>query len=103
VAQIRDEADVFVQFAAPGRWTRAMCTTLRCTDDGRVVLTLADTAEQVVLVSRGRYALPLIEAKVGNRMTEVTLAGPDGGRIMLQLDQRKRPRHPKGDEAAAAC
>jgi hypothetical protein len=103
VAEIRDEADVFVQFAAPGRWTRAMCTTLQCTDDGRVVLTLGDTAEQVVLVSRGRYALPLIEAKVGSSVTEVTLAVPDGGRIMLQLEERKRPRHPEGDEAATAC
>jgi hypothetical protein len=55
-----------------------------------------------VLVRRGRYELPLIEARVG-RMTEVTLAGPDGGVIMLQLEERKRPRRPEGDEAVAAC
>ena len=101
-ATAHDEADVFVQLAAEGRTTRAMWTTLRYTDDGRLVLTLPDTAEQLVLVDRGRYELPLIEARVG-RHTEVTLLGPDGDRIMLQLRERKRPRHPKGDEAAAAC
>jgi predicted nucleic acid-binding Zn-ribbon protein len=91
-----------VQLAAEGRSTRAMCTTLAYTDDEQLVLTLEDTAEQVVLVRRGRYELPLIEARVG-RHTEVTLAAPDGGRIMLQLEERKRPRHPEGDGAAAAC
>jgi hypothetical protein len=96
------EAKVFVQVAAPGRVTRAMWTTLRTTRDGRLVLTLLDTAEQLVLVCRGRYALPLIEARVG-RFTDVTLLAPDGSRIMLQLDERKRPRHPEGDEAVAAC
>lgn len=96
------QADVFVQLAADGRQTRAMCTTVRYTDDEQLVLTLADTAEQVVLVRGGRYELPLIEARVG-RFTEVTLAGPDGGRIMVQVEERKRPRHPVGDGAAAAC
>ena len=100
--RIPSQADVFVQLAAEGRSTRAMCTTLRYTDDDQLVLTLQDTAEQVVLVRRGRYELPLIEARVG-RLTEVTLAGPDGGLIMLQLEERKRPRHPEGDEAVAAC
>ena len=100
--RIASHADVFVQLAAEGRSTRAMCTTLRYTDDDQLVLTLQDTAEQVVLVRRGRYELPLIEARVG-RLTEVTLAGPDGGLIMLQLEERKRPRHPEGDEAVAAC
>jgi hypothetical protein len=94
-------ADVFVQLAAQGRVTRAMWTTLRSTDDGRLVLTLPDTGAQVVLVDRGRYELPLIEARVG-RYTEVTLLGPDGTRIMLQLEERKRPRHPQGGEAVAA-
>ena len=97
-----NQADVFVQLAAAGRLTRAMCATLRYTDDEQLVLTLEDTHEQVVLVRRGRYELPLIEARVG-RMTEVTLAGPDGGVIMLQLEERKRPRHPEGDGAVAAC
>lgn len=91
-----------MQLASEGRSTRAMCTTLRFTDDEQLVLTLEDTAEQVVLVRRGRYELPLIEARVGLQ-TEVTLAAPGGGRIMLQLAQRKRPRHPEGDEAVAAC
>ncbi|MEA2445458.1 MAG: hypothetical protein QOJ12_2750 [Thermoleophilales bacterium] len=96
------EADVFVQLAAQGHPTRAMWTTLRYTDDRRLVLTLADTAEEVVLIDRGRYEMPLIEARVG-RYTEVTLLRPDGSRIMLQLEERKRPRHPMGDEAVAAC
>ena len=96
------QADVFVQLAAEGRLTRAMCTTLRYTDDEQLVLTLQDTAEQVVLVKGGRYELPLLEARVG-RYTAVTLAGPDGGRIMLPVEERNRPRHPLGDEAAAAC
>lgn len=96
------EADVFVQLAVQGCPTRAMWTKLRYTDDHRLVLTLVDTAEEVVLVDRGRYELPLIEARVG-RYTEVTLLRPDGGRIMLQLEERKRPRHPMGDEAVAAC
>ena len=96
------QADVFVQLAAEGRLTRAMCTTVRYTDDEQLVLTLEDSSEQVVLVKGGRYELPLIEARVG-RYTEVTLAGPDGGRIMLQVEERKRPRHPVGDGAAAAC
>jgi hypothetical protein len=96
------EAKVFVQVAGQGRATRAMWTTVRSTGDGRLVLTLPDAAEQVVLVNHGRYELPLIEARVG-RYTEVTLLRPDGGRIMLQLDERKRPRHPEGDEAVAAC
>jgi hypothetical protein len=100
--KVHKQADVFVQLAAAGRSTRAMCTTLRFTDDEQLVLTLEDTSEQVVLVRRGRYELPLIAARVG-RMTEVTLAGPDGGVIMLQLEERKRPRHPEGDEAVAAC
>jgi hypothetical protein len=99
---LHGEADVFVQLAGFGPATRAMCTKLRYTAAGRVVLTLEDTAEQVVLIDRGRYELPLIEARVG-RHTEVTLAGPGGGRIMLQLQQRKRPRHPEGDGAVAAC
>jgi hypothetical protein len=102
VTKPRGEADVFVQFAGAGQSTRAMCTTVRYTDDGRLVLTLADTAEQVVLLRRGRYELPLIAAHVG-RHTEVTLAGPDGVRIILQLEQRKRPRRLGGDEAVAAC
>jgi hypothetical protein len=96
------EADVFVQLAVEGRATRAMWTTLRYTEDGRLVLTLLDTAEELVLVDRGRYELPLLEARVG-RYTEVTLLGPDGGRIMLQLEERQRPRHREGDEAVAAC
>jgi hypothetical protein len=102
MARVQPQADVFVQLAAEGRSTRAMCTTVSFTDDEQLVLTLQDTAEQVVLVKRGRYELPLIEARVG-RLTEVTLAGPDGGLIMLQLEERKRPRRPEGDEAAAAC
>jgi hypothetical protein len=96
------EAAVFVQLAAQGRATRAMWTTLRYTDDRRLVLTLVDTAEELVLVDGGRYELPLIESRVG-RYTELTLLGPDGARIMLQLEERKRPRHPMGDEAVAAC
>jgi hypothetical protein len=100
--RVQSQAEVFVQLTAEGRSTRAMCTSLRYTDDEQIVLMLEDTSEQVVLVTRGRYVLPLIEARLG-RHTEVTLAAPDGGRIMLQLEERKRPRHPEGDEAAAAC
>jgi hypothetical protein len=79
-----------------------MWTKLRCTRNGQVVLTLDDTDEQLVLVDGGRYELPLIEARVG-RWLELTLAGPDGDRIMLQVQERKRPRRPEGDEAVAAC
>jgi hypothetical protein len=96
------EAAVFVQLAAQGHVTRAMWTTLRSIYDGRLVLMLPDTGTQVVLVDGGRFELPLIEARVG-RHTEVTLLGPDGTRIMLQLEERKRPRHPQGGEAVAAC
>jgi hypothetical protein len=99
---IHGEAEVFVQVAAHGRCTRAMCSTVHYTDDGRLVLALEDSDEPVVLLNRGRYELPLIEARVG-RHTEVTLLGPGGDRIMLQLQERKRPRRPEGDEAVAAC
>jgi hypothetical protein len=101
-SSLHGEADVFVQLAGAGASTRAMCTKLRYTATGRLVLTLVDTAEQLVLVDRGRYELPLIEARVG-RDTEVTLAAPDGSRIMLQLQERKRPRHPEGDGAVVTC
>jgi hypothetical protein len=97
------ESEVFVQLAGRGSSTIAMWATLRYTDDDeRLVLKLGDTAEQVVLARSGRYELPLIEARVG-RHTEVTLAAPDGGWIMLQLPERERPRRPEGDGAIAAC
>jgi len=101
------EAAVFVQMADGGRSPRAMCTTVHFTDDDLLVLKLDDddSDDQLVLVRRGRYQLPLLEARAG-RHWELTLAAPWGERIMLQFDRagtQTAPPPEEGDGAVAAC
>ena len=99
------EAAVFVQMAGEGGQPRAMCTTVRFTLDGELVLSLDDTAEELVLLRGGRYELPLLEARVG-RHCELTLVAPWGERIMLQFDRagtQTAPPPEEGDGAVAAC
>jgi hypothetical protein len=101
------QAAVFVQLADGGHSPRAMCTTVHVTDDDLLVLRLDedDSDEHLVLVRRGRYELPLLEARAG-RHWELTLAAPWGERIMLQfLDAGTQTAPPpeEGDGAVAAC
>ena len=102
------EAAVFVQMADGGHAPRAMCTTVHITDDDLLVLQLDEDHldEQLVLVRRGRYELPLLEARAGQHW-ELTLAAPWGERIMLQFDragtQTAPPPEETGDGAVAAC
>jgi hypothetical protein len=82
-----------------------MCTTVRYTPDDKLVLSLDDTAEELVLLRSGRYELPLLEARAG-RHWELTLAAPWGERIMLQFDRagtQTAPPPEEGDGAVAAC
>jgi hypothetical protein len=102
------EAAVFVQMADGGHSPRAMCTTVHVTDDDLLVLKLDEDYldEGLVLVRRGRYELPLLEARAGQHW-ELTLAAPWGERIMLQFDragtQTAPPPEETGDGAVAAC
>jgi hypothetical protein len=102
------EAAVFVQMADGGRSPKALCTTVHFTDDELLVLKLDEDQldEGLVLVRRGRYELPLLEARAG-RHWELTLAAPWGERIMLQFDragtQTAPPPEETGDGAVAAC
>jgi hypothetical protein len=102
------EAAVFVQMADGGRSPKALCTTVHFTDDDLLVLKLDEDQldEGLVLVRRGRYELPLLEARAG-RHWELTLAAPWGERIMLQFDragtQTAPPPEETGDGAVAAC
>ena len=100
------EAAVFVQMADGGHVPRALCTTVHLTDDDQLVLKLdeGNPDEQLVLVSRGRYELPLLEARAG-RHWELTLAAPWGERIMLQFENagtQTAPPPEEGDGAVAA-
>lgn len=101
------EAAVFVQMADGGHSPRAMCTTVHVSDD-LLVLNLDEDflADELVLVRRGRYELPLLEARAGQHW-ELTLAAPWGERIMLQFDragtQTAPPPEETGDGAVAAC
>jgi hypothetical protein len=100
----RREVAVFVQMADGGPSPRAMCTTVRLTDGGQLVLSLDDGYEQLVLVRRGRYEMPVLEARAG-RYWELTLAAPGGERIMLQFDRagtQMAPPPEEGDGAIAA-
>ena len=101
------DVPVFVQMVRESTPPRALCTTVRYTADGRLVLSLDGDAgwEELVLVRDGRYDLPLVEARAG-RHWEVTLAAPSGERIMLQFDRvgtSTAPPPEEGDEAVAAC
>ena len=102
------EAAVFVQMADGGRSPRAMCTTVHFTDDELLVLRLDEgesDGDHIVLVRRGRYELPLLEARAGEHW-ELTLAAPWGERIMLQFDgagTQTAPPPEEGDGAVAAC
>jgi hypothetical protein len=80
-----------------------MCTTVRLTDDGQLVLALDDGPDQplLVLVRRGRYELPVLEARAG-RYWEVTLAAPGGERIMLQFDRAGTQMAPPPEEGDGA-
>ena len=96
---------VFVQMGGDERSPRALCTTVRFTPDDKLVLSLDDTAEELVLLRGGRYELPLLEARAG-RHWELTLAAPWGERIMLQFDRagtQTAPPPEEGDGAVAAC
>ena len=97
------EAAVFVQMADGGHSPRAMCTTVHLTDDDLLVLQLdeEDSDEQLVLVRRGRYELPLLEARAG-RHWELTLAAPWGERIMLQFDRAGTQTAPPPEEGDGA-
>jgi hypothetical protein len=102
------EAAVFVQMADGGHSPKALCTTVHFTDDDLLVLKLDEDYldEGLVLVRRGRYELPLLEARAGQHW-ELTLAAPWGERIMLQFDragtQTAPPPEETGDGAVAAC
>jgi hypothetical protein len=101
------EAAVFVQMADGGRSPKALCTTVHFTDDELLVLKLDEDQldEGLVLVRRGRYELPLLEARAGQHW-ELTLAAPWGERIMLQFDRagtQTAPPPEEGDGAVAAC
>ena len=99
------EAAVFVQMADGGHSPRAMCTTVHVTGDELVLkLDEDDADEHLVLVRRGRYELPLLEARAGQHW-ELTLAAPWGERIMLQFDRagtQMAPPPEEGDGAIAA-
>jgi len=101
------EAAVFVQMADGGHSPRALCTTVHFTEDDLLVLNLDEDYldEGLVLVRRGKYELPLLEARAG-RHWELTLAAPWGVRIMLQFDRagtQTAPPPEEGDGAVAAC
>ena len=102
------EAAVFVQMADGGHSPKALCTTVHFTDDDLLVLKLDEDYldEGLVLVRRGRYELPLLEARAGQHW-ELTLAAPWGERIMLQFEragtQTAPPPEETGDGAVAAC
>jgi hypothetical protein len=101
------EAAVFVQLGDGRCAPRAMCTTVHVTEDDLLVLQLDedDSDDQLVLVRRGRYELPLLEARAGQHW-ELTLAAPWGERIMLQFDRagtQTAPPPEEGDGAVAAC
>ena len=100
------EAAVFVQMADGGHSPRAMCTTVHVTDDELVLKLDEDYLDEgLVLVRRGRYELPLLEARAGQHW-ELTLAAPWGERIMLQFDRagtQTAPPPEEGDGAVAAC
>lgn len=95
------KAAVFVQMAREGACPRAMCTSVRYTPDHRLVLSLEDTAEELVLLRGGRYQLPLLEARAG-RHWELTLAAPWGERIMLQFDRAGTQTAPPPEEGDGA-
>ena len=95
------KAAVFVQLAREGTSPRALCTTVRYTPDDKLVLSLDDTAEELVLLHGGRYQLPLLEARAG-RHWELTLAAPWGERIMLQFDRAGTQTAPPPEEGDGA-
>lgn len=100
-----NRAAVFVQMAREGASPRALCTTVHYTPDDKLILSLDDSAEDLVLLHGGRYQLPLLEARAG-RHWELTLAAPWGERIMLQFDRagtQTAPPPEEGDGAVAAC
>jgi len=104
-AQVQTVA-AFVQVSDDSWPPPALWTTVHCTDE-RVVLRLEHDGciEDVVLVRDGRFELPVLEARIG-RHWEFTLAGPSGGRLMLQLELSRTQTAPppeEGDEAVAAA